>query len=202
MSKIVLVLILSLSVSLAFCQEEIPQLSYKKNFIGSSLFTISNLLPDPPSFYQLNYGHRLTAKDALIVEAITWTYKAPLGIPYGPSFESPDEQYPGHVKEIGVGMAYQRFLKKKFYSTIHATPLLQKYYDMEEQKIQNGFQLFMTLRFGYHLSFFKDRFFIEPSVAFTHWPIKTNVPEAFAALDSKWPNYFLFEPGLHFGVKF
>ena len=62
--------------------------------------------------------------------------------------------------------------------------------------------LFMTYRLGYHVQLFKNRFFIEPSVAMTHWPVKTNVPESFARLDSKWPSYFLFEPGLHFGVKF
>ncbi len=48
----------------------------------------------------------------------------------------------------------------------------------------------------------RDRFFIEPSIPFTHWPISTNAPAAFAEKDSRWPNYFLFEPGLHFGVKF
>jgi hypothetical protein len=49
---------------------------------------------------------------------------------------------------------------------------------------------------------FGNRFFIEPSLAVTHWTIKTNVPAEFAALDQKWPNYFLLEPGLHFGYKF
>jgi hypothetical protein len=44
--------------------------------------------------------------------------------------------------------------------------------------------------------------FIDPSIAFTCWPVKTNVPESFAAMDRKWPSYFLFEPGLHFGIVF
>ena len=60
----------------------------------------------------------------------------------------------------------------------------------------------MTYRLGYHVPLFKNRFFIEPSVAVTHWPINTNVPESFAALEHKWPKYFLLEPGLHFGYKF
>ena len=34
------------------------------------------------------------------------------------------------------------------------------------------------------------------------WPITTIVGESFTKLESKWPNYFLFEPGFHFGYKF
>ncbi|MEX2591730.1 MAG: hypothetical protein WD426_03075 [Anditalea sp.] len=79
---------------------------------------------------------------------------------------------------------------------------LQKYVDKDNLKIQNGYQLFMTYRLGYHFELLKNRLFIEPSVAITHWPINTNVPESFAKLESQWPNYFLFEPGLHFGIKF
>lgn len=60
----------------------------------------------------------------------------------------------------------------------------------------------MTYRLGYQVALFKNRFFIEPSVAATHCPVNTNVPEAFAKLENKWNNHFLFEPGLHFGVKF
>lgn len=200
--NILFMLLFAMSVSWAFAQTEKQDSTYRQHFIGSSLFVLFNSLPNPPSFYQLNYGYRLTPKDVLIIEAITWKYNAPLGIPYGPSFESPDEFYPGYVREYGIGMAYQRFLWKDFYSTFHATPFLQKYVNEEEEKIQNGFQLFLSLRFGYHIKLAKNRFFLEPSIAFTHWPINTKVPESFAQKESKWPNYFLFEPGIHFGRKF
>ncbi len=60
----------------------------------------------------------------------------------------------------------------------------------------------MTYRFGYHLDFYSKRFFIDPSIAITNWPINTNVPKSFAAIEKKWPNYFLFEPGLHVGFNF
>ena len=52
------------------------------------------------------------------------------------------------------------------------------------------------------MAFGKEELFIEPSVAFTHWPINTNMPESFAKLEERWPNYFLFEPGLHIGYNF
>ena len=171
-------------------------------FIGSSAFMLFNALPVSPSFYQLNFGHWLTNRDVISLEAITWEYVAPLGIPWGPSYGSPDEKYPGSVKEYGIGLAYQRFLWNDLYTAIHALPLKQKYMDEAGQLIQNGFQLFMTFRVGYHIRILRDRFFVEPSIAATHWPINTRVPDEFASMERKWPNYFLFEPGLHLGVKF
>nr|MBA2556074.1 hypothetical protein [Chloroflexota bacterium] len=126
----------------------------------------------------------------------------PLGIPFGPSYGSAAEGYPGSVREYGVGVAYQRFLWKGLYSAAHALPLVQEYRDTEGERIQRGFQLFLTARAGYRVGLFKDRYFLEPSIAATHWPINTNVPDSFAALESRWPNHFLLEPGLHFGVRF
>ncbi len=171
-----------------------------RHAVGTSLFVLYNLIPDdqPPSFYQLNYKYRLTTKDTLSAEAITWTYHAPLGIPYG----SRDTGFPGSVRAYGLGVAYQRFLWKEFYSAIHVLPLAQAFRDENEDKIQTGFQLFLTLRFGYHFEFLKNRVFLEPSIAFTTWPINTNLPDSFALKEDKWPTYFLFEPGLHVGVNF
>lgn len=175
----------------------------QRHHLGSSGFVTFNfLLDESPDFYQLNYGYRLTKRDVLSVEAITWKYGAPLGIPWGPSFDSPEEGYDGYVREFGLGVAYQRFLWHDAYAAVHALPLFQRYVDGNDARVQDGFQLFLTFRVGYHVSLFGDTFFLEPSVAFTHWPVNTNVPAAFAEKDGKWPNYFLFEPGLHFGVRF
>ncbi|MFC1897971.1 hypothetical protein ACFLYJ_00200 [Candidatus Cloacimonadota bacterium] len=125
-----------------------------------------------------------------------------MGIPYGKSYEDSDEEYPGYIREFGIGVAYQRYLWRDLYVVQHALPLLQMYMDEDDKKIQNGFQLFCTSRVGYHLEFFDNKWFVEPSLAFTYWPIKTNVPNSFEEMDDKWNNYFLFEPGLHFGYKF
>lgn len=179
--------------------------TYKKFFVGSTLFMVGNFIPDdpnPPDFVQLNFGYRITPEDVISIEAKTWKYAWPLGIPYGTSFQSPDEKYPGYIREFGIALAYQRFLWKGAYTAVHAMNALQRYADDDDIKIQNGYQLFMTYRLGYHVELFKSRLFIEPSVAITHWPVNTNVTESFAELESKWPNYFLFEPGLHFGIKF
>lgn len=189
----------------AYSQTQVQDSTYKKFFIGSSLFMLGNFIPkdpNPPDFVQLNFGYRITPKDVVSIEAKTWKYAWPLGIPFGASFQSPEEKYPGYIREFGIALAYQRFWWKGAYTAIHAMNALQTYVDDDQAKIQNGYQLFMTYRLGYHFEFFKNRLFIEPSVAITHWPVNTNVPESFARVESKWPNYFLFEPGLHFGVKF
>lgn len=112
------------------------------------------------------------------------------------------KKYPGYIREFGVAFAYQRILWKGAYTAVHTMNALQKYVDDDNAKIQNGYQLFMTYRLGYHFELLNNRFFIEPGIAITNWPINTNVPATFAELESKWPNYFLLEPGLHFGVKF
>ncbi|WP_223833890.1 hypothetical protein [Spirosoma profusum] len=113
-----------------------------------------------------------------------------------------NENYPGHIRSFGLGLAYQRYLWKGLYAAVHATPFLQQYKNTENTKIQNGFQLFTVFRVGYHIPLFRNRFFIEPSIAVTHWPVNTNMPESFSRMERKWKNYFLPEPGLHFGVKF
>jgi len=160
----------------------------RKHFIGSTLFMVLTPILDPsPKYYQLNYGYRLTPKDIISIEAITWTYQGPLGRPYGPDYEQASSSFPGEVQAIGGGLAYQRFLWKGVFGQIQSTAFRQNYLDMNGKKIQSGFQLFNTL---------------QPSIAVTNWPINTNLPESFQIEEDKWPNYFLFEPGLQFGFNF
>lgn len=200
---------LSLAFSLVLVksngQPAVADSGNRKFFIGSTLFMLGNLVPDdpnPPGFIQLNFGYRITPKDVVSIEIKTWKYAWPLGIPYGKSFEAPAEQYPGHVRDYGIALAYQRFWWKGVYTAVHAMHAVQRYIGEDHKKIQNGYQLFMTYRLGYHIRLFKNRFFIEPSIAMTHWPVKTNTPQAFAAKEANWPNVFFPEPGLHFGIKF
>ena len=47
-----------------------------------------------PDFVQLNSGYNLTGKDAVPLEVKTWKYAWPLGIPYGSSFDAPEEENP------------------------------------------------------------------------------------------------------------
>ncbi len=174
----------------------------KKHFMGSSLFMLANLAPNPADYYQLNFGYRFTPKDVMTIEAITWVYHGPLGRPYGKHFENPESNFPGKVKAYGVGLTYKRFLWKQTYAQIHSTALHQNYLDEHHQKIQTGFQLFNTVRLGYQLRFWKNRAFLEPSIACTFWPINTNLPASFQVQEDRFPSFFLGEPGLYFGINF
>ena len=169
-------------------------------FVGTSLFVLASAIPsdEPPAFAQLNFGLRLSPTDTLSLELITWQYFRPIGIQHWQS----GDPFPGKIRDFGLGLAYQRFLWRGAYVAFHAIPFVQQYIDEEGKVIQTGFQLFTTLRLGYHFSFFDDAIFIEPNVAFTAWPVNTNAPASFQEQEDKWASYFLFEPGFHIGFNF
>lgn len=168
-----------------------------RHAIGSSLFILGNFGPgDPVYFFQLNYGYQFTSKDLILVEAITWTYYEPLG-----TYGSSEELYPGEVRAYGIGLGYQRFLWKNLFTTVEPTFFLQQFYDTDNNKIQNGFQLYLQFILGYRFEFFKKRLFIEPAYALKYWPVNTNFPASFAAIEKGAPKY-KFEPSLNFGFRF
>jgi hypothetical protein len=178
--------------------------TYKRFFIGSSLFMLANLVPDnnSPDFVQLNLGYRLSRKDAVTLELKTWKYGWPLGIPYGALYESPEERFPGYIREYGFALAYQHFWWKGLYSEINVMNAFQTFVDDNGKEIDKGYQLFNTYRVGYHIKLFNDRFFFEPSLSITHRPYHTSMPESFEQVDSKWSKFFFGEPGLHVGINF
>ncbi len=177
--------------------------TYKKCFVGSTFAMLGNFLPsNRPDFGQLNLGYRLTGKDVVSLELKTWKYAWPLGIPYGESYEAPEEEFPGYIREYGFALAYQRFFWKGLYAGVHVMNAWQTFVDDDGKKVDNGFQIFNTYRLGYHIKLFKGRFFIEPSIAVTHRPYHTTMPDSFKQLDDKWSKFFFAEPGLHFGFNF
>lgn len=179
--------------------------TYRKWFVGSTFLLLGNFVPNdrnPPHFIQLNVGYRITPKDVFFIELKRSRFAYPLGIPWGESFDAPGENYPGHVRQNIIGLAYNRFWWKGLYTAVHAMSAFQKYYNESDQKIASGYTLFMTYRLGYQIKLFRNRFFFEPSIGLTHWPIKTNTPQSFEVVENKWPKYFGFEPGLHFGFNF
>jgi hypothetical protein len=197
---IVILFVSNLKMNAQYTQEEIEN---KRCFVGSSAFMLGNLDSDEtPNFIQLNLGYRISTKDAISLELKTWRYFEPLGIPYGKSKTDVRENFPGYIKEKGFAIAYQRFLWKGLYTGIHVMSAWQDFRNENEQKIDNGFQIFNTYRLGYHIKLFKGKFFIEPSLAITHRPYHTTMPEDFKQLDGKWSKIFFGEPGLHFGYNF
>ena len=167
-----------------------------RHTIGSSFFMLGNFSSDSPDYYLLTYGYRLAKKDRLFIEFNTWKYSEPLGT-YGHS----KEFYPGFVRAFGLGFGYQRFHWKGLFTTMQATPFVKQYYDVNNEKSQKGFQLYLQLIAGYRFEFFKKRWYVEPAFALKYWPIDTNYPTGFAEIEKGAPKY-IFEPSLNFGFKF
>lgn len=178
--------------------------TYKKFFVGSTLFMLANLVPDnnKPEMVYLNLGYRITGKDVISVEFKTWKYAWPIGIPYGKSFEAEGKGFPGYIRERGVSLAYYRFLWKGLFAQVDVMPAFQTFVGNDGKKIDNGFQIFNTYSIGYHIKLFKDRLFFQPSIAITHRPYQSKMPDSFKQVDDRWSRFFFGQPGLHFGYNF
>ena len=178
--------------------------TYKHWFVGSTIFLLGNVdKVNPPGFAQLNLGYRITGKDVISLELITWKHAWPLGINpfYDKAYGKPEEKYPGHIREYGLGLAYQRYFWKGLYTAVHVAPMWQTFKNENGNKVGDGFIIFNTYRVGYHVKLFKDRLFIEPSVGVAGRPYYSEMPDGFKEKDEKWPKWTP-EPGLHFGYNF
>lgn len=179
--------------------------THKRWLVGSTVFLLGNLTPkNPPSFFQLNVGYRLTGKDVITLEPKTWKYAWPNGIHpfFNKSYGKEEEKFPGYVWEFGISLSYMHFFWKGLYTELNVMPTKQNFVNQDGDKIDKGFQLFNTYRVGYHVKLFKDRCFIQPSVAITHRAYHTTLPDGFKQLDDKWSRFILGEPGFHFGFNF
>ncbi|MCU0449000.1 MAG: hypothetical protein MUC97_04025 [Bernardetiaceae bacterium] len=178
--------------------------TYKRWFAGSTLFLLGNFAPvNPPGFAQLNVGYRITGRDVISLELITWKHAWPLGINpfYNNAYGTPEEKFPGYIREHGFAIAYQRFLWKGLYVAVHVSPMWQTYKNENGNKVGNGFIIFNTNRIGYHVKLVKDKFFIQPSLGIAGRPYQSEMPDGFKQKDDKWPKWTP-EPGLHFGYNF
>ncbi len=202
MLALVITLILTSALQLQ-AQYHTSDINYKKYFIGGTVFMLMNLdSNERPDFYQVNLGYRITDKDVISLELKTWRYYQPLGLPYGKNFNSPEENFPGSIREVGFALAYQRFWWKGLYTGVHVMSAWQSFLDEDAVKFDDGYQIFNTYRLGYHFKIAKGKFFIEPSLAITHRPYHTEMPESFKRQDDKHSKFFFGEPGLHFGLNF
>lgn len=178
--------------------------TYKKCFIGSTLFLLGNLSGvEKPDFFQLNLGYRITGKDAVSIELITWKYAWPLGLnPFlSNQYGKVEEKYPGYIREYGIGFVYQRYFWKGLYGAVHVMPMLQTFVNESGKNVGSGFHIFNTFRIGYHIKLFKDKFFLQPSIGIAGRPYHSDMPDGFKQKDDKWTKYTP-EIGLHFGYNF
>ncbi len=197
---LVLVLTSSLKVNAQYVEQDSI---YKKFFVGSSFLMLGNFdTKNSPEYVQLNFGYRITPKDVVSLDFKRSIYSFPLGIPFGSSsFDATGENYPGHARILAPTIGYQRFLWKGVFTSVHALNAFEKYMDEDDKKIGNGYTLYLNFHLGYQLKFFKNRFFFEPAIGCSYWPVRANVPESFKSVEEKWNNYFI-QPGLNFGFNF
>jgi len=200
---LVLILASNLQVKAQYAKQES---TYKKWFVGTSLFVIMGNFDreNPPIFAQLDIGYRFTGKDIIRLSPKTWKYAWPNGIhPFlNKAYKKPEEKFPGYVREIGITASYQRFLCKGLYTQLDIMPTWQIFVNDNGNKIKDGFQIFNSYRFGYHIKLFKDKFFFQPSICVTHRAYHTELPDGFKQLDDKWSKFIFPEPGLNIGFNF
>ena len=197
-----LVLIIASSLKLS-SQEAKQENTFKKWWVGSTLYLLGNLdKTNNPEYIQLNAGHRITPKDVISLRFKRSIYAWPIGIPFtSPSFDGPGENYPGHARILAPTIGYQRFLWKGAFVSVQSLNAFEKYFDQNKKVLGNGYTMYIDSYVGYQFRFFKNRFFFEPAIGISYWPIRTNVPEAFKTVEKKWPNYFI-QPGFDFGFNF
>ncbi len=190
-----LALLLSGSLKLS-AQDAGIDTTYRKWFVGSTLLLLGNLDDtNNPGYVQINAGFRITPKDVIQLRFKRSQYAWPIGIPFGPDFDGPGLNYPGYARILAPQIGYQRFWWKGLYTSIYVLNAFEKYLDENKEKIGNGFTLYTDYYFGYQFSFFNGRFFFEPAIGCSYWPMRIGVPDSFKAVERGWPNYFI-QPGL------
>lgn len=205
LSSLLVLLFLTNSYSQSTSIKNIDKKDYEFS-LHTVLWTFTNFgKPETNTqHYEIQGRYYLTDKDAIGIKVITWKLFAPLGIDlWDDQLLNEESFFPGRLRETGVGVVYQRKLWKGLFATLEVVPLFTKYIDESEIKIANGFKLYNSYHLGYHIPLFKNkRLFIEPQLHVNHWPINTNVPEAFKIVEEKFDNIFLIEPNIYFGIKF
>jgi hypothetical protein len=93
-------------------------------------------------------------------------------------------------------------LWKGLFATVEILPQLKTCLDENDKKICSGFKLYTSYHLGYHIPLFRNRIFAAPQIHCQYRPIDTNTPRGFKEKDSRWNNYFLFEPNIYMGVNF
>jgi len=206
-------LMIAVFTTLAFSQNSTKELkrtvkdmvSFYRCSVSTSWLTFANTEAEETNVHmaEFHFGYRITSKDKIEIKIAKWTLFEPMGIQlWDPLLRKESEWYPGKLKEMGIGITYQRILWKGLFATVEILPLKKTYLDENNVKIGNGFKLYTTYHIGYHVALFKDRLYLEPQIHCNYWPIDTKGPQGFAEKDSKWKNYFLFEPNLYIGVNF
>ena len=215
--KTLLIIVFTLASFSAFAQENSPEGKetevVHKYRVSLPYFIITDPIGDSwddrqnTQMIELHIKRNLDNKNIIGLKFATWRLFQPMGITWWDGLmdklETESEFYPGHVRETGIGISYQRMLWKGLFATVEVLPQHQTYMDLDGNKLGNGFKVYNSYHLGYHISIGKKkRFFIEPQVHSQHWIFDNKAPAGFKELDDKWRNYFLFEPNIYIGFNF
>ena len=173
--------------------------------VSTTYLTFFNFGPELTNTHhcELHLGYKLTPKDKIGIKVATWKLFGPMGIQFwDPLFQDESEFYPGKLQERGIGVTYQRILWKGLFAAAEIYPLWKTYLNENNEKTGSGFKLYTSYHLGYYIPLLYNRFFLEPQVHCNYWPIDSKGPLGFEEKESKWSNYFLFEPNLYIGVNF
>ncbi|OFX84161.1 MAG: hypothetical protein A2W99_00080 [Bacteroidetes bacterium GWF2_33_16] len=171
----------------------------KKNYLTTSVFILSSLIPDDNTFfYELDYGRNLNSNMDIIIGINIYKYAAPMSTPMNDK-----TKYPGTVTSYGVVFAFQYYYWKNLFIDQIINPLILDYNQSQNNTNDEGFMLLMATRLGFHYDFniFHNPFFIEIGAEISYWPVNSSVPSEFKALDDSYKT-FVFSPAFQFGLKF
>lgn len=211
--KTVTTLLLAMLLTQAFCQNSDQSIKLSKRdsipdykfSVGTTFLSFTNFETEKTNtqHYELHFRYKFSQKDRIGIKIATWKMFAPMGMPILEQLKFDERNfYPGRLREDGIGITYQRMLWKGLFTTVEIMPQLKTYIDKDRNKIGNGFKLYTSYHLGYHISMLKNRLWIEPQIHCQYWPIDTNTPGSFKEKESKWNNYFLFEPNIYIGINF
>lgn len=138
--------------------------------------------------YTLQYNYRLTKKNELIT---------------GLSFVNIRYEDIGRNSAPGILLGYRRFLWKTLHVQYELWPGYDSFYEQNENKHYNGFQLWNEFRIGYQFNF---KIKSQESYVSIQWPlgfylIKGNKPQSF--VDYEKENRFFYNvPLIYVGLRF
>jgi hypothetical protein len=168
-----------------------------KNFIGTSLWVASSLIPElGVIFYELDYGRRLGEHGYALAGAHIYRFDAPMSADDG-------ARYPGRVVSYGPIIGYQYVFRSRVFVSQLFNPMVLDYRDPAGKNIGTGYMLLFATRMGYQFNFAVGglSLYLELSAEFNVWPFYGGAPTEFREIDREYAIY-TWAPAFNAGIRF
>ena len=113
----------------SFAQSDSLKTEYRFS-VSTSWFSFANWEPEETNIqmYEFHAKYNLTPKDKIGIKFATWKLFQTYGIPlWDPLIMKESENYPGRLRETGIGVSYQRLIWKGLFATVEILPLRKTY---------------------------------------------------------------------------